>query len=175
MSAALASYANLAVHNRTMNERLYSVVATIEPKVLHEDRGGFFGSIFGGLSHIVFGDHFILTRIKRVYGGASSLDAVSDQWDFAPTKQYEPDLASLAKHRSRLDDALVSFAGALTEADLAKQTPLPNGSATLWVLLDHLFQHQTHHRGQVTTLLTQLGVAYGTVENPLETYLAARA
>jgi uncharacterized damage-inducible protein DinB len=77
----------------------------------------------------------------------------------------------LAIHGSQLDDALVTFAGALTESDLAKQILLPNESATLWVLLDHLFHHQTHHRGQITTLLTQAGVSYGSVENPMAVYI----
>jgi uncharacterized damage-inducible protein DinB len=171
VTVATDSYHNLAIHNRTMNGRLYAVVMAMDPAAVHAVRGGFFGSIFGGLNHIVFGDYFILTRVKRVYGTASSLDDVADQWNFEPTKQYGNDLASLAKERSRVDEALVRFARALTEPDLAKRTNLPNGVATLWVLLDHLFQHQTHHRGQITTLLTQLGVSYGSVENPLEVYL----
>lgn len=168
MSVAARSYRNLALHNRTMNSRLYGVIAKLEPSAAHEDRGGFFGSVFGGLNHIVFGDHFILTRIKKAYGSASALDNLDDQWDFEPTREYAPDLAALTAVRSRIDDVLVSFADALSEADLEKELKLPNGSAGLWLLLDHLFHHQTHHRGQITTLLTQMGVSYGTIENPIE-------
>jgi uncharacterized damage-inducible protein DinB len=157
-----------------MNRRLYAVVEAMDPATVHADRGGFFGSIFGGLSHIAFGDHFILTRVKRVYGGASGLDKVADQWDFEPTKRYGDDLATLGAERSGIDDAIVAFSEALTEADLDKEMKLPNGSVRLWVLLDHLFQHQTHHRGQVTTLLTQLGVSYGSVENPIDVYVLGR-
>ena len=174
MTVATDSYRNLAIHNRTMNRRLYTVVEAMDPTAVHADRGGFFGSIFGGLSHIVFGDHFILTRIKRVYGAPSHLDGVADQWDFEPTKRYGDDLATLARERSRVDEAIVAFAQALSEADLDKEMKLPNGSVRLWVLLDHLFQHQTHHRGQVTTLLTQLGVSYGSVENPIDVYVLGR-
>lgn len=171
MTVATDSYRNLALHNRTMNRRLYAVFTAMDAGAVHADRGGFFGSVFGGLSHIVFGDHFILTRIKRVYGAPSRLDEIADQWDFEPTKRYGDDPAALESQRSRIDEALVAFAQNLTESDLGKETKLPNGSVPLWVLLDHLFQHQTHHRGQVTTLLTQLGVSYGSVENPIDVYL----
>jgi uncharacterized damage-inducible protein DinB len=171
MTTAIESYRNLAAHNRTMNQRLYSVIMGMSPAAIYEDRGGFFRSVFGGLNHIMFGDHFILTRVKRVYAAPSTLDEIADQWDFEPTKSYASEIGALFVERARVDDALAKFAGALAAPDLEKRITLPNGSATLWVLLDHLFQHQTHHRGQVTTLLTQLGVSYGTVENPIEIYL----
>jgi uncharacterized damage-inducible protein DinB len=144
-----------------MNQRLYGVLSALSHDELVKDRGGYFKSLFGTLQHLMFGDHFILTRVRAVSGQATALDEMAMQWEFEPDKSYADDLASLRALRERVDAALVRFADGLTAELLDKRSAGPGPQMPLWVLLQHLFHHQTHHRGQLTTLMTQAGLEYG--------------
>ena len=72
------------------------------------------------------------------------------------------DFAALEAMRVPLDAEIVAFAERLTDADLAATISYTRASSPekhsqpLWPALVHLFNHQTHHRGQVHALLTRL-------------------
>jgi uncharacterized damage-inducible protein DinB len=77
------------------------------------------------------------------------------------------DFATLRAERGKTDDAIGAWAAKLTEKDLAGTldytsivNPAPR-SHPLWFSIAHFFNHQTHHRGQVTTLLFQRGIDPG--------------
>ena len=72
----------------------------------------------------------------------------------------------LKVRRQLLDESLSELAEELTDAELAqairyKNTKGVEASKNLFSLLMHVFNHQTHHRGQVTTMLSQSGVDVG--------------
>ena len=150
-------YETLARHGQQMNDRLYELAGSLAADVQRSDDGSFFGSLIGTLNHLTFGDLFILTRIRMVLGSASPLDSLQRQDEFAPRKVFGANVAELLPLRKRIDDSVVSFAAALVGEELERQgdDPVP-----LWVILDQYFQHQTHHRGQVTALLSQKGLNY---------------
>jgi uncharacterized damage-inducible protein DinB len=83
------------------------------------------------------------------------------------------DFSELRTAREAMDMRIVEWAGALTEAWL--QTPLAyqsriygvTRSQPAWIYVTHLFNHQSHHRGQVTTLLSQLGIDPGITDIPM--------
>ena len=71
-------------------------------------------------------------------------------------------LPALAVRREMIDRSVEAWVEALTDADLDSVLSYQNTSGTtfnreVYPLLIHLFNHQAHHRGQATTLLTQLG------------------
>jgi uncharacterized damage-inducible protein DinB len=83
------------------------------------------------------------------------------------------DFAELAQERDRTDTEILSWAGQLTQewldAPLRYTRKLDGRVAQLdgWVSAVHFFNHGTHHRGQVTTLLKQAGVDPGVTDLPL--------
>ena len=151
----------LCAYNRWMNERIYDVCASLTDSERKLDRGAFFGSIHRTLDHIVYGD---LAFLSRFTGDPSEPPELTEA-------QFE-DFASLRQERDRIDGRLETWAGGLTQSwleapftytskvdGLTRRTPA-------WLLVVHLFNHQTHHRGQVTTLLTQLGLEFGSTDLP---------
>lgn len=160
----------MASYNSWMNGRILDAVARLDPDARWADRGAFFGSAMGTLNHLVVADLIWLRRIAGHPAGvalAGALDGLP-----VPTALADVlfrDLDDLRAARTRLDAAIEAFAAALTEADL--DVPLAyrrvNGEGqrkALGPVLSHMFNHQTHHRGQITTLLTQAGIDPGVTD-----------
>ena len=148
-----AQYARtLARYNRWMNERLYALCDAIPDEERRRDRGAFFRSIHGTLNHLVYSDLAFLSRFTGDPPEVPPLGVeLYDSW------------SELAAVRTKLDARLDAWTAGLSDAWLAAPftfTSRVDGvTRTLpaWLLVVHLFNHQTHHRGQLTTLLSQMG------------------
>jgi uncharacterized damage-inducible protein DinB len=158
-----------ASYNASMNRKLYAAAATLPQDALLADRGAFFGSVIGTLNHIVAGDTIWLRRFMAHPSDFPSLRAMAGI--AAPaglTHRYSDDLDSLREHRVRLDAIIEAMAAELSDADLAQPLLYRNSRGdfrkNFGALLLHLFNHQTHHRGQASTLLSQLGVDIGVTD-----------
>ena len=159
----------LASYNASMNTRLYAAAATLPRDVLIADRGAFFGSVIGTLNHIVAGDTIWLRRFMSHPSGFTSLQPMAVM--AAPSglaHLYSDDLHALREHRVRLDAIVTALAAEITDDDLAKPVSYTNSRGdfrkTFGALLLHFFNHQTHHRGQASTLLSQLDVDIGVTD-----------
>lgn len=157
----------LATYNNWMNSKVYEAAARLPPTELAQDRQAFFGSILGTLNHIAVADTIWLRRFSTL----SVPSAVLAQLAELPAPQaldtrLFAELEGLAAYRKRLDDLICVWVEALTEDDLHRQLRYATmkGIAANKRLGDvalHFFNHQTHHRGQVTTLLSQAGQDVG--------------
>jgi len=163
MNAHLKQFARFEQYNAWFNARLYDLIATLSEEERRRDAGAFFGSIHGTLNHILLTDRVWLGRFSRHPHGFGSLAKTGLVFAFESLGQilYE-DFAELAAQRRETDAAIRAFVAELTtellESDLAwTRSTGGNMTAPLWHVVAHLFNHQTHHRGQVTTLLSQLG------------------
>lgn len=160
----------MAAYNRWMNQQVYAAAARLPAAAIAEDRGAFFGSILGTLNHLLIADTIWLHRFANHPAGFVALE---------PMRTSEPprdlrataheDLPSLWAAREQLDALIVDWIGELSEADLDHVLSYANtqGVASrrrFGSLLMHFFNHQTHHRGQVSTLLTQAGVDVGVTD-----------
>ncbi len=159
----------LATYNAAMNTRLYAAAATLPKDALSADRGAFFGSIIGTLNHIVAGDTIWLRRFMGHPSNFPTLRAMADIPAPAGLAHlYSDDLGTLLAHRKRLDAIIAAFAAEVTDSDLAQVLTYRNSRGEcrkhFGSLLLHLFNHQTHHRGQATTLLSQSGVDVGVTD-----------
>ncbi len=159
----------LASYNAAMNTRLYAAAATLPQDALRADRGAFFGSLIGTLNHIVAGDSIWLRRFMGHPAGFSSLQAMAALP--APTGlawRYSDELETLLEHRVRLDAIMSALAGEVSDRDLAQTLVYRNAQGecrkNFGALLLHLFNHQTHHRGQASTLLSQSGADIGVTD-----------
>jgi uncharacterized damage-inducible protein DinB len=144
----------MARYNRWQNDSLYRAADGLTEAQRLEDRGAFFRSIHGTLSHIYWADTIWLGRFT---GGELPKRTIAE------TTTFDGGWAALKPARCVLDQRIAEWAGALTEADLAGDLHWYSGalarnfSAPRWLLVAHMFNHQTHHRGQVHALLTSFG------------------
>ena len=160
MSAPGTEWAHtLAAYNRWMNERLYALSAGLPDEERKRDRGAFFRSIHGTLNHLLLADRIWLGRFRGALFAVRSLD-----------QELYADFAELRAERERADGEIVAWAASLTPADFEGTlhytsfvNPAPR-SVPFWVAATHFFNHQTHHRGQLTTLLMQAGVDPGVTD-----------
>ena len=160
----------LARYNQWMNQKLYDCAASLPTEALQLDRGAFFGSIWGTLNHIAVADTIWLKRFSRHPACAASLAALAD----TPTPQRLndipfPEFAALRAYREELDTRIIDLVDTLSEGALSQPLTYSNTQGTaftreLGALLVHFFNHQTHHRGQATTLLFQAGVDPGVTD-----------
>lgn len=165
-----AAARQLAAYNRWMNDKLYQAAASLPDDVLHAQQGAYFGSLFGTLSHIVVGDTVWLRRFATSPYGAEVLQPVRF-WPQPAALDARPaaNLAELAALRHQLDTYIEQWSTALDERVLAQDLTYRSmrGDACVKALggvLLHFFNHQTHHRGQASSLLTQAGVDVGVTD-----------
>lgn len=162
-----AHFAQLAAYNEWMNRKLYGAAAPLPAERLHEDRGAFFGSVFGTLNHLVIADLIWFKRIGANRPDFVSLHCLEDLPRPTSLDQHVcATLDELQAMRVRLDAAIIAFAAEVRPAQLEEPfswTSIKGVASTklLGDVLLHVFNHQTHHRGQATTLFSQLGVDVG--------------
>ena len=156
---ALDTFKIMALYNRWMNERIYAVCAEIPDDERKRDRGAFFKSIHGTLNHLLLGDRLWLGRFKHRPFAVDSLD-----------QELYADFETLRAEREQTDAEIVDFIDSLDEDALARPqrfhtivNPAEHVFPLHHVLL-HFFNHQTHHRGQVTTLMKQAGYDPGVTD-----------
>lgn len=149
----------MQAYNRWMNDRLYDCCAKLSDEERKRDVGAFFKSIHGTLNHLLLGDRIWLGRFVGKPFVVKSLD-----------QELFSDFAQLRSERKATDVAISSWVSSLADGDLAGElsytsvvNPRPRRIA-LWVAVAHFFNHQTHHRGQLTTLLMQRGIDPGVTD-----------
>lgn len=144
----------LAAYNDWANRRLFEAVGALPAEDFGRDLKAFFGSLRGTLNHILVADLIWLGRfIGEPAAGIASLDQTLHQ-----------DFATLDAARRETDLRLIDLVGGLEPADFAATIAyrtMTRGEAvnTRADMLTHVFNHQTHHRGQAHGLLSLLGRA----------------
>ncbi len=148
----MQNFQMLAEYNAWANRLVYAATAELTHDELHRDTGAFFGSIFATLSHILTADRIWLNRFT---GEGPKPLALNER----PYDRFE----DLRAARVAEDDRLIRFTQTLTPGALEQSfTYSPVSSPEiitqkLWPALTHMFNHQTHHRGQVHAGLTGMG------------------
>jgi uncharacterized damage-inducible protein DinB len=148
----------MAAYNAEMNRRLYGAAANLSDAERKADRGAFWKSIHGTLAHILWGDFQWMSRF--------------DNWPKPPGALKDSaalcdDFGELRARRIKADADIEDWARRVTKEWLAEDLVWYSGAAQRDVrrakgaLVVHLFNHQTHHRGQAHALLTACGQQTG--------------
>lgn len=151
----------MAEYNVWMNERLYQCCQAMEDTARKKDRGAFFGSIHGTLNHILYGDLAFMSRFTGTPEEVPELGV-----------ELYSDFEDLQKARQELDTRMTNWSEGLTpdwlQQSLTYTSKVDNRARTAphWVLVAQMFNHETHHRGQITTLLSQIGLDMGSTDIP---------
>jgi len=151
----------MAQYNQWMDSKIYAVCLDIPDDLRKKDMGAFFKSIHSALNHILYGD---LAWIERLRDNTFTPRQIGiDLYD---------DFKELKEAQEKMDSDIINWADSLTQEKLNQTfdyvSNVENFSRKLpvWVLATHMFNHQTHHRGQVTTLVKQLGYEPGITDIP---------
>lgn len=160
----------LARYNQRMNSSVYQAANQLSTADLAKDRGAFFGSILGTLTHILVGDTIWLKRFATLPSCQNSLQEVAELQNPTSLDQILfDDIKGLSEQRFRLDRQIIHWAAQLTDTDLDADLSYHNSKGIharkrYSSLVLHFFNHQTHHRGQVSTLLSQAGIDIGVTD-----------
>ena len=153
----------MAAYNAEMNRRLFGAADGLDDAARRADRGAFWGSLHGTLSHLLWGD---TTWMSRFDGGAKPPVAQKD------SAHMVDDWAALKAARIAMDARIAGWVAGLTEARLAAPLAWFSGqsgrqvSMPLWITATHFFNHQTHHRGQAHALITAAGATTADTDLP---------
>lgn len=146
----------LSEYNRWMNAQLYRVCAAIPDEERRRDMGAFFRSLHGTFNHLLLADRVWMGRLT---GEPFHVDSLA--------QELYADFDTLRQEREREDRRIMTWVGHLEEKDLDRvisYTSIVDKQSRRFrieIVLTHLFHHQTHHRGQATTLISQLGHDFG--------------
>jgi len=145
----------MARYNRWQNQNLYGVADQLGEEERRRERGAFFGSIHKTLSHLLWGDRIWMSRffseVPKPQGGIPESLSMYPDWDGLKREGVAFD-QTMITWAERLDVDWLK--GDLTYYSGAMKREL---SRPRWQLVTHMFNHQTHHRGQVHCMLTQAG------------------
>jgi len=163
-------FTRLARYNRWMNKNLFTAVENLTEEEFNRDVGAFFRSILVTLNHILVWDTTWLQRFARHNISYSSLAPVlMHDTPTANDEKLHSDLKPLMQAREAMDELIIEFIIETKEADYASTFTFQRVSGEVFhknfgAMIQHLFNHQTHHRGQVTTMLFQMGVDPGVTD-----------
>ncbi|MEL7213282.1 MAG: DinB family protein [Pseudomonadota bacterium] len=145
----------MARYNQWQNRNILSTLDGLSPEELKKERGAFFGSILGTLNHILWGDHMWMSRLEGTE--APKIDAKAGL-------EMTPTLAVWGAERFRMDGHILLWAEGLKTLDLTGDLTWYSGvfdrelTKSRALCIVHMFNHQTHHRGQVHAMMTQAGL-----------------
>ena len=135
--------------NRLANLRLHTAMAVLSAAELHATRTSFFPTLMATLNHILWVDGYYVDVLH------AEPDARERALAFVPADT----LGGLAQRQRLSDERLLRWLAAADDAalDASVQMPRPQGRVQRDAaahLLQHLFMHQTHHRGQAHAMLS---------------------
>jgi uncharacterized damage-inducible protein DinB len=168
-----SNFRMLALYNQRMNQQLLSVCKQLTQKQLHQETKAFFPSIMAHWNHIMFGDLIMLQRL--VANDVVSVDVlVLQQLPIAKSVNdiFASTLDELMPLRSLLDSVYIDVTDSFT-ASRCKQVVTYTTTEgkiierSVGAFCQHIFNHQTHHRGQLTCVLSQFGVDFGCTDLPI--------
>jgi uncharacterized damage-inducible protein DinB len=157
-----ANVERMARYNRWQNENLYSAADRLSETEWRRVRGAFWGSIHKTFNHLLWGDQKWMSQLT---GSARPPVGIAD------TGSLCADWTALKAERVRFDQTIIDWADTIAPSWLAAE--MTHHSLAVqrdvtephWVPVTHLFNHRTHHRGQVHCMPTQAG------ERPADTDL----
>jgi uncharacterized damage-inducible protein DinB len=163
----LTQFKLFAEYNHLMNQRMLEAAGKLSEAQVTGDRGAFFKSVLGTLNHILVGNIIWLQRFQSHPTSRRALDYLGslDRPASLDTILFG-DLQSLKAARETMDNIVIDWIEGPSESALQEYLSYKNMAGSphrklVESLISHIFLHQVHHRGQVTTLISQSKVDFG--------------
>lgn len=145
----------MARYNAWQNNKLRDVFKVIPQAELTKYRGAFFGSLFGTMNHILWGDTIWMSRWCS--------DVPEPSVAGPESARITPNYGVWDAERFRLDGRIRIWAETLSNMDLQgdvswfSDATNQNLTRPMGACVSHMFNHQTHHRGQISQMLKAMG------------------
>jgi len=166
----LEQFRQFAYYNRRFNTRIYETAAKLTDEARKRDSGAYFKSIHGTLNHLLWADRIWLGRFRAAKFCSKALEGAALLNGTEPhATELCADFSGLHQERSATDSVIEHWVASMTPAMLDTTIRYSNMEGVArqhaaWIAIAHVFNHQAHHRGQVTTLLHQAGVDPGVTD-----------
>ena len=163
----------MAKYNQRINDQLMVCCQLLSNDELTKETHSFFTNITAYWNHLFFGDLILLNRLmKNNISSLSEDDFIKLPTPKSPTDIFHHKLSEISTLRKKIDQLICQYSEHLTdeECDTFITYQTTEGEQITKKVADvtqHLFNHQTHHRGQLTCILSQLGVNYGCMDLPV--------
>ena len=154
----------MAHYNRWQNASLFGAATALGNDARNASRGAFFGSIHGTLCHLMWADEIWIHRFAKT---------PKPEGGIQESPNLVPDWAMLASRRSAFDQVMTDWANQIDPAWLTDEITWFSAAVgqemrkPAALLVMHMFNHQTHHRGQVHAMLTAAGAKPEPTDLPL--------
>ena len=174
------NFSMMSLYNQRMNIQLMAHCQRLSADILVQETHSFFPNIISYWNHILFGDLILIGRLAANKIAELSLQDLSAfPSPKSPDDIYQNNLADIALLRARLDELIVRYCQNLTDDDCDKYityttTEGDSISKAVADVTQHLFNHQAHHRGQLTCVLSQFGIDYGCMDLPVIVFEGSR-
>lgn len=145
----VADIRELYAYNRWANARALDIAATLTHDEQHRQLGTSYDSVLGTLVHILWAEWVWLGRWRPHAPG-----------DLNP--QSTSDLLELRQRWAAFESEQTRFVSKLVNNDLVRMISYENPPGTPWSyslqhMLQHVVNHSTYHRGQLTSMFRTLG------------------
>jgi uncharacterized damage-inducible protein DinB len=155
----------LARYNSSVNQSIIELIEPLSEEKIMTKTKAFFPSIFETMLHLFLSDLFWLKRFRDVFKDSNAL-TVSKLVSLDGKnlrKKFETDYIKLFQHRKQADNVILQFIDEIDEGTLNSNIIYKNYKGDdleneVWKILLQWFNHQTHHRGQISVLLDMIGV-----------------
>src|SRR6201996_1381085 len=144
-------------YDRWANHAVLQAASTLSSEQFTRDLGGSFGSVRDTLVHIVSGEWGWLTIWKET---SLTSEFVTDLWNRIEVI-FDPksccDIVAVRLKWSEVEREQIEFVNYVTDESLARMLPIRTTQLSLAHLMQHMVNHSTYHRGQVSLMMRQLG------------------
>jgi uncharacterized damage-inducible protein DinB len=155
----------MAKYNAWANARVFRMASALQDTLYRKEVGAYFKSLHGTLNHLLAADRIWMSRLTGVGDHPDKLNAI-----------LFDDLPSLHAARVEEDSRIIGYVQGLEEPAFDEEWDYRTLNGTPQrqrrrEILAHIFNHETHHRGQAHAILTMLGV---TEPDPLDLLIMQR-
>ncbi len=157
-------FQGFARYNSSVNQSLLELLQPLKKEQLMMETKAYYPSLFETLLHILVADLIWLKRYKGIFGRNKPLDSrLLILEEKGLREEFKSDYTKLFQYRRRVDDLVIQFVKELDEDQMNSVIRYKNYKGEevekeSWKTLLHWFNHQTHHRGQISVLLDMVGV-----------------
>jgi uncharacterized damage-inducible protein DinB len=154
-----------ARYNGSVNQSVLELVEPLRKEQLMMETKAYYPSIFKTLLHNLIADLNWLKRYRGVLKENKALNSnqLASLEERNLEKEFESDYKKLFQYRKQVDEIIIQFVNEIDENKLDSMVKYKSYKGEdvekeLWKTLLHWFNHQTHHRGQISVLLDLIGI-----------------
>ena len=154
-----------ATYNGSVNQSVLKLLEPLRKEQIMMETKAYYPSIFETLFHNMISDLNWLKRYRDAFKENKALinSKLISLEEKGLRKEFESDYTKLFRYRKQMDDVIIQFVNELDESKMYSVIKYKNYKGEdvekeIWKTLLHWFNHQTHHRGQISVLLDMVGV-----------------